>query len=527
MSISILLTTNCLLLLLISVQQSVKCRLTTITTEHRQAGHSLVLSTTQPPPTTTVPQELPEFVEPIGNHTVALGRDAQLSCKIENLAQFRTAWLRVEDKGILTIHNNIITRNYRFGLINNDLDDGRKGKQFVLTIKNVQPSDKGGYMCQINSVPMKYAIGYLDVLTPPAFEDSGVADSAGGSATTQQPQTLSLITVKEGSNASLLCKANGHPQPIITWRREDNEPIMLKNAKTNELEEYPKLEGPTIQLNSVTKSNSGAYLCIASNGVQPSASKRQVLDVQYAPIIRLPQTELGAHLQQYEAKLSCIIESNPKSSYYWVKIPGSNGNGNKRTTGDQLEGSSTFLEESADDLALIEHESLSNSDKYDIIVNNNGPASRQDSTAQTADSEKTELILAIKRIERHDFAHYKCIARNSLGLQSSSIRLFEQTASSFSLNNMFRGGGSSPDAPPEDQEGVKAGKPQLSTARTYTRSSWIQKPSSRDYSPSSRALADPSSSSAALPVAYRSLFSLLFILIALVAQIVDNYHYHL
>lgn len=68
---------------------------------------------------------------------VALGKDAQLSCKINNLGPYRTAWLRVEDKGILTIHNNIITRNYRVGLLNND-----NGREFVLTIRNVQPSDK-------------------------------------------------------------------------------------------------------------------------------------------------------------------------------------------------------------------------------------------------------------------------------------------------------------------------------------------------------------------------------------------------
>lgn len=98
-----------------------------------------------PPPATTTTQqppiEVPDFEEPIGNHTVALGRNAELSCKINNLGKFRTAWLRVEDKGILTIHNNTITRNYRISVLNNE-----DGKNFVLTIKNVQPSDKVSWL---------------------------------------------------------------------------------------------------------------------------------------------------------------------------------------------------------------------------------------------------------------------------------------------------------------------------------------------------------------------------------------------
>lgn len=108
-------------------------------TDSSRYGHSLLRDpadqqvTTQPPP----PPPIPEFEAAIENQTIAVGRDAQLSCKIKDLGNFRTAWLRVEDKGILTIHNNIITRNYRIGLMNND-----NGKEFVLTIRNVQPSDK-------------------------------------------------------------------------------------------------------------------------------------------------------------------------------------------------------------------------------------------------------------------------------------------------------------------------------------------------------------------------------------------------
>ncbi|KAG9508804.1 Multidrug resistance-associated protein 4, partial [Fragariocoptes setiger] len=72
------------------------------------------------------------------------------------------------------------------------------------------------YMCQINSVPMKYAIGFLDILTAPSFDNG---------------QTSADVVVAEGANVSLTCKANGYPNPTITWRREDNEMIPLNGLQ--------------------------------------------------------------------------------------------------------------------------------------------------------------------------------------------------------------------------------------------------------------------------------------------------------
>ncbi|GIY72698.1 lachesin, partial [Caerostris extrusa] len=68
------------------------------------------------------------------------------------------AWIKVETKAILTIYHHIITRNYRISLSHSD------NRNFILQIRNVQESDKGGYMCQVNTVPMKSQVGYLDVL---------------------------------------------------------------------------------------------------------------------------------------------------------------------------------------------------------------------------------------------------------------------------------------------------------------------------------------------------------------------------
>lgn len=40
------------------------------------------------------------------------------------------------------------------------------------------------------------------------------------------------------------------------------------------------VEGESLTLNKVVRQESGAYLCIATNGVPPSVSKRILLDVE-------------------------------------------------------------------------------------------------------------------------------------------------------------------------------------------------------------------------------------------------------
>jgi hypothetical protein len=40
-----------------------------------------------------------------------------------------------------------------------------------------------------------------------------------------------MVSVRENHNASLICKAEGTPLPTITWRREDNQNIILKRKK--------------------------------------------------------------------------------------------------------------------------------------------------------------------------------------------------------------------------------------------------------------------------------------------------------
>ena len=75
-----------------------------------------------------------------------------------SLIYFEVAWVRVDTQTILTIHHNIITRNQRVSLSHHD------NKQWQLHLNNVEESDRGWYMCQINTDPMRSERGYLEVV---------------------------------------------------------------------------------------------------------------------------------------------------------------------------------------------------------------------------------------------------------------------------------------------------------------------------------------------------------------------------
>lgn len=57
--------------------------------------------------------------------------------------------MRVDTHSILTIHNKVITRNYRIGLAQAD------GRNWDLKISNAAENDRGFYMCQVLSRPCR------------------------------------------------------------------------------------------------------------------------------------------------------------------------------------------------------------------------------------------------------------------------------------------------------------------------------------------------------------------------------------
>ncbi|KAF2881108.1 hypothetical protein ILUMI_25056, partial [Ignelater luminosus] len=205
------------------------------------------------------------------------------------------AWLRVDTQTILTIHNHLITKSSRFAITHSE------NRTWYLHIRDVHEYDRGWYMCQINTDPMKSQVGYLDVVVPPDILD--------------YPTSTDMV-VSEGSNVTLRCEAKGYPKPHIIWRRESGEQFHLHHGHR-----VSSTDGPILIIDRVNRKDMGPYLCIASNGVPPSVSKRIMLIVNFPPSIHVANQLLGAY-DGLRVVLECHSEAFPRSINYWTKDNG-------------------------------------------------------------------------------------------------------------------------------------------------------------------------------------------------------------
>ena len=99
----------------------------------------------------------------------------------------------------------------------------------------LQLEDSGAYMCQLNTDPMMFKTGFLNVIIPPA-----IVDIRGPS------------TVIEGGSARLECEARGEPAPLVFWQRENSrEKITTLNRKTGVKQHSVRVEGAVLELQKV------------------------------------------------------------------------------------------------------------------------------------------------------------------------------------------------------------------------------------------------------------------------------------
>ncbi|KAF5287021.1 hypothetical protein FQA39_LY16135 [Lamprigera yunnana] len=245
----------------------------------------------------SVTDSVPDFVGQIQNATVAIGREAILTCRVNDLGHYKVGWMKADDQTILSLHTRVVTHNPRITVTNDD-----NFRIWQLHIRQLKETDGGCYMCQINTSLMKKQYGCVDVQVPPDIDDA---------------ETSSDVTVSEGENVTLACKASGHPTPRILWRREDGDHLHL-HLRTHDTERVDTYSGSKLALHRLDRRQMGAYLCIASNDVPPAVSKRIVLNINFPPIAKVPNQLVGTPLNT-DVQLECYIEAFPYTINYWVK----------------------------------------------------------------------------------------------------------------------------------------------------------------------------------------------------------------
>ncbi|XP_073821245.1 dpr-interacting protein epsilon [Musca autumnalis] len=302
-----------------------------------------------------VETEDPEFTDVIDNITVPAGRNIKLACSVKNLGSYKVAWMHFEQSAILTVHNHVITRNPRISVTHDKHD---KHRTWFLHINNVQEEDRGRYMCQINTVTAKTQYGFVKVVVPPNIDDA---------------LTSSDVIVREGDNVTLRCKAKGSPEPAIRWKRDDGLKIVLNKSYV-----VSEVEGETLELERISRLHMGAYLCIATNGVPPSVSKRIKVSVDFSPMVSIPHQLVGIPMY-FNITLECFIEANPTSLNYWTR------------ENDQM---------------------ITDSHKYKTETIPGNP------------SYKATMRLHINNVQKSDYGSYKCVAKNPRGEMDGTIKLY-------------------------------------------------------------------------------------------------------
>ncbi|XP_028129278.1 lachesin-like [Diabrotica virgifera virgifera] len=311
-----------------------------------------------------IPDPEPEFLAPLENHTVTQGRDVYFTCVVNHLGSYKVAWIKSDTKAILAIHTHMVAQNPRLSVTHNGHNTWK------LHVSNVQKNDSGTYMCQINTDPMRSQMGNLEVvISPDILSDNEPND---------------VTEAVEGGTIRLKCKATGVPEPTVAWRREDGGNIILRHEGRDKqvLRVY---DGESLTLMNVQRTDMGAYLCIASNGVPPSVSKRFSIIVHFHPLIRVSNQLVAAPITS-DVHVQCYVEASPKAMNHWM-----------RDNGEKLIPSYKYIME----------ESIIN--EYSLQMN-----------------------LTILNLDETDFGGYICTSSNALGKSEGLVRLLEREVKSTS-----------------------------------------------------------------------------------------------
>ncbi|KAA0704049.1 Neurotrimin Precursor [Triplophysa tibetana] len=213
------------------------------------------------------------------NITVRQGETVFLSCS-QGDSVTRTAWLN--RSSILYAGEDKWSVDPRVSLV------GLNQDEFTIKIEDVDLMDEGQYICAVQTLSRPRTTSVHVIVQVP-------------------PKIVNLskdLLVNEGSNVTLMCLANGKPEPVIMWR-------MLSPSDDSLSSDTEVLEIPFI-----TRQRAGTYECSAANDIAVDVQMVE-LTVNYPPSVSEGR-DVGMTLGQ-RGVLLCEADAVPQADIEWYR----------------------------------------------------------------------------------------------------------------------------------------------------------------------------------------------------------------
>ncbi|XP_033937393.1 hemicentin-1 [Pseudochaenichthys georgianus] len=225
--------------------------------------------------------ESPVVTVALSDILIGIGETTVMACSSSGIPQPDILWY----KGDVQLHSSSFLEVDALG--------------GTLTIKETQDVDAGDYTCAaVNAAGTSSAKISLDVGAQPEF--------------TREPSDVGSDI---GSNVTLLCLAQGHPEPQVSWRREDGLPIFNRRRTHGTVTQSTG----ALRITKLWVEDEAVYICEAQNHFgRIQAQARITVTGLVSPVIAMSPAVLSV-VEDQQVTLPCVLlAGNPLPERQWL-----------------------------------------------------------------------------------------------------------------------------------------------------------------------------------------------------------------
>ncbi|RVE64401.1 hypothetical protein OJAV_G00125630 [Oryzias javanicus] len=213
---------------------------------------------------------------------------AMLACEAEGQPKPSITWTKVATGTTMSIHS----RGQHFEVLPNG----------TLVIKNVQPQDRGTYICSANNfLGRDRLLTTLEVWTRPPR---------------MKLESHREVTIYQGGEVHLECQADGVPSPRLSWILPDRSTLTPSTRSDRVI----MSTNATLFISSTLPSDRGVYRCVASNSAGAASASVRVHVSSLPPVIQQPRKEHLLLSPGMPVFAHCFARGAPPPTLRW-RIP--------------------------------------------------------------------------------------------------------------------------------------------------------------------------------------------------------------